>query len=661
MAVSKDEPEYASDHRRVLEHPEIKAILARLRAMTPPRERPTWALNARAFEYGLRNFPESRGGARYARDVLRWNVEGWPVTDTDEFKCGGTEVEYTAKVRHIIEGLRKMEKRALKNYMWGPFATLEDVPFAAEGRDKIAIWPMFYKEESDKVRLLVNMSSRDMGESLNDQLAQSDKTVKYLTIKNVIQLLTACNLRWIWCMDAYEAYYRVPVESKMIPLLGIRICGFYFFFTCLVMGLAASCKIYTEFGDVICWIIINQYPLIFKQWRLGREYELLHHYIDDFFSGHGIRAIAILQFEFVRYWWKLLGIPTQDRKCTPPTTHLRFLGYIFHTTRRTAFCRSSVGCLSIPLDRLEKYIAGLKDDVCRFQARQRMTVRSLQRVVGQIRSMQLVFPYTVPLLRRLEKITSTERDNRKWEYVTGGIVEDIEAIVLILQDSRRNAMSFDWILNRGTLGYRYDITVYTDASTSVGMGGYIDAPDGQFFQCAWSETHMKYFLRCDKHGADIMYYEMLAVVTAAQLFGAQWRGKTVHFYCDNEAVCYCVARKCACFRRLDLNGLLRVLCRLARVHGFLFWIDHVAGEANVVADALSRVMGSASREQQLMGVRLAKSATKSVDVANELLMTFLMHASEMRRWTGTKVCECDGRSLFVQLCCKAQDEVFKLL
>ena len=108
----------------------------------------------------------------------------------------------------------------------------------------------------------------------------------------------------------------------------------------------------------------------------------------------------------------------------------------------------------------------------------------------------------------------------------------------------------------------------------------------------------------------------------------------------------------------DLNGLLRILCFLARKHCFLFWIDHIAGERNTWADALSRTKGSTAKEQRALGVQLAEQVTECVDVVNDLLRTFLKHASEMRSFEDTKQCECMTRSAFMQLCCNAQDEVF---
>ena len=90
-----------------------------------------------------------------------------------------------------------------------------------------------------------------------------------------------------------------------------------------------------EFADAVVWIIANNEPELFK-WRDTNSSspspvkEMIMHYIDDFFGGHQQKATAKKQFEAVKEWWIRLGIPTQDRKCTPPTQILRYLGFLFN-------------------------------------------------------------------------------------------------------------------------------------------------------------------------------------------------------------------------------------------------------------------------------------------------------------------------------------------
>ena len=63
----------------------------------------------------------------------------------------------------------------------------------------------------------------------------------------------------------------------MIPRLGIKLCGMYFFYCSLVMGLAPSCRVYTEFADVVMWAVIHSNSAIFQQTVAQRIYDLLKH------------------------------------------------------------------------------------------------------------------------------------------------------------------------------------------------------------------------------------------------------------------------------------------------------------------------------------------------------------------------------------------------
>ena len=638
---------YNSEDETVLNDPRIEPILQRLRRIRPSPNRPKWHLNPRAWKYGLKDFPEDKGGQSYVDQIIEWNDKGWPVTANTDLKCTGTPIEYNAKIENIAAGLLAMEKRINRNYIWGPFEGLNQLPFTKTNDGfQAKTWPIFYKEESDKVRVLVDLSNTDSGESFNDQLTQEEKTVHYITIITVIQLIVNCNMLWIWYMDALEAYYRVPIQSRFIPYLGVKICGFFFFFTSLVMGLASSCKIYSEFGDVVCWIIIHQYPLIFQQQVGDQIYDLLVHYIDDYFCGHQYKAIAELQFAFVKYWWYLLGIPTQDKKCNPPTQSLRYLGYILHTVRRM---------LSIPKDRLDKYKASFKMLRSAFLTKSTVQIKTLQKVVGQFRSIQVVYPYIVPFLRSLEAVTSRAPNNRDRVRITHQMMKDIDLIEEAVDDLAQNEMPFSWLLH--PKDSNFDVTVYTDASTKIGVGGYIHTEDGKYFQCTWEQTILRKF----PEKPDIMYYELLGVVLAARLYGHEWTGNVVHFYCDNWAVCACVARKCACFKRRDLNDLLRVLCKIAISKRFFFWIDHIPGLKNVTADALSRQYDIHGIDKDAKSVNLASKPTKCIKETNEILSTFTSNVKKMKSGKFDKLCDCDHSNVSKQKCCLAQDEVFKLL
>jgi hypothetical protein len=246
------------------------------------------------------------------------------------------------------------------------------------------------------------------------------------------------------------------------------------------------------------------------------------------------------------------------------------------------------GVLSVQLKRIARYLECIARVRACYRYRIAVTQNTMCSVVGQLRSLEYVFPCLAPFLRDIEAVTSMSHNLNARMHLTLRMDADMAYLAALLADNTRNRISFGWLLNRSVPGHVFDVLVHTDAATTAGVGGYIVTRNGPSpnFSLLWSESVMHNHRDCSV--PDITFYELLGVVAAAELYSWQWTGKTVHFRCDNLAAVYCVIKKSACFRRHDLNALLRRLCGLAHRHRFRFWISHIEGETNRIADALSR-------------------------------------------------------------------------
>ncbi len=80
--------------------------------------------------------------------------------------------------------------------------------------------------------------------------------------------------------------------------------------------------------------------------------------------------------------------------------------------------------------------------------------------------------------------------------------------------------------------------------------------------------------------------ELVPIVVAAALWGAQWAGRHICFHSDNDAVVSIIQRRSA--KHLLITHLLRCLFFCASVHQFHFSALHIPGTENVLADAISR-------------------------------------------------------------------------
>lgn len=275
--ASNEPREYLSTDPYVLKHPQIVPLVRALKTVVPSAERPRWSLNNPKWAEYLRDYPHPE----YVKKVLARNINGWPTTSNQNWDCAGVRNEYKATLEQIISGLTKIKRRVDSHYLWGPFLDLKSTPFSLTD---IAVWPHFYKHEINKIRMLINMSCRAFGLSLNDHMSDEDKYVQYITVLKIIRRIVTCGLKYLWAMDAFEAYCRVPLEERMIPLLGIRMCNMYFFYTCLVMGYSPSSRVYNEFGDVVQWMCVHRDTSLYQKRVNDTLYDLVMHYLDGLFS-----------------------------------------------------------------------------------------------------------------------------------------------------------------------------------------------------------------------------------------------------------------------------------------------------------------------------------------------------------------------------------------
>ena len=82
------------------------------------------------------------------------------------------------------------------------------------------------------------------------------------------------------------------------------------------------------------------------------------------------------------------------------------------------------------------------------------------------------------------------------------------------------------------------------------------------------------------------YLEFLAILYATATWGSQWARKRLVFHCDAIAVVFAINKGTS--RSPAMMSLIRALHALSTQHNFEVRCTHIAGVANVAADALSR-------------------------------------------------------------------------
>ena len=88
------------------------------------------------------------------------------------------------------------------------------------------------------------------------------------------------------------------------------------------------------------------------------------------------------------------------------------------------------------------------------------------------------------------------------------------------------------------------------------------------------------------HGLPITVKELLPIIVAGALWGAEWAGHRIRCHCDNQAVVACFRSRTS--RHKGLMHLLRTLVFVEAHFGFQFYPVYVDTHANHLADDLSR-------------------------------------------------------------------------
>lgn len=358
---STDPKMYRPNSPELIKQPAIQTILTRLKrkAITTQRE---YTLNTEAWREGLKKHPDQE----YTEEILRRNSNspdgGWSISSQNvEWEC---DAEYSITIEEACAGLEKLEQMLGQGYVIGPFLEEKDYPEGLTPANS-TIAPLFFKLEykpdgkggvKKKHRLLSDFSCRHNGTALNDKIPDDEKTVHYITLHQLVEWIQSQDLQWLWAIDAQDAYYRMPIQKHLVKSLGVKLAGVTFHFTCLVMGIASACRLYTEFAEVVKWIIMNDSPELFLWKSMHKKggqteiVEMLKNYIDDFIGGAREKEVADQQYQKTIEWWNKLNIPPQIDKCSPPDQLVRYLGFILNAKDRV---------LTPTKERLAKYHEGL--------------------------------------------------------------------------------------------------------------------------------------------------------------------------------------------------------------------------------------------------------------------------------------------------------------
>lgn len=292
----------------------------------------------------------------------------------------------------------------------------------------------------------------------------------------------------------------------------------------------------------------------------GRGVTWLDHYIDDFFtigapgSAECAKNVATMKEVFAE-----ANLPTEPQKDEGPATVIGLLGIELDTENFE---------VRLPLDKLVRLRASLG----RWRGRKVCKKRELLSLIGSLSHACKAVRAGRSFLRRLIDVSTTAKQLGHFIRLKEPARSDIEWWHRYC--ALWNGTSMMFIVNKAKP--EFDITIVSDASGTWGCGAIFGR---EWFQLSWEGLG-------GVSQQTITVKELLPIVMATALWGAQWAGKTVRSQCDNAAVVAVLNSRTS--REPEVMHLLRCLAFLEAKHSFCTFATHIQGSRNTLADALSR-------------------------------------------------------------------------
>lgn len=436
-----------------------------------------------------------------------------------------------------------------KGFLQGPFDVL---PFSEFRVSPIGI---AYGKYSGKPRLIVDFSAPHddpSNPSINELIDKESHSLSYVTVDDAIRLIhllgRGSNLMKT---DISDAFKLIPVRPDQWHLQCIKWEDSYYFYTQLCFGSRSSPKIFDSFAQSLCWIATKKY---------GIKY--LVHLLDDFLCVDPPSADSHETMRKLLLMFSDLNIPTASHKTVGPVSELEFLGIVLNSEEMKA---------SLPSDKKERITAIIST----FSDRRTITKVELLGLLGHFAFAFKVVPAARPFVSYLISLSTSVKKLHHHVTLNRQCKEELSMWLRFLTEWNGVSM----FLEPG-FSIAADLELYTDASGTIGYGGFFQ---GHWFQGRWP-PHMRVHASSSNSMARL---ELFPIVVAACLWGHIWSGQRIMFHCDNKAVVYVIRKGRS--RSEPVNKLMRFLTLRAAERNFAVSASYIPSKENDVSDSLSRL------------------------------------------------------------------------
>ena len=433
--------------------------------------------------------------------------------------------------------------------------------------------PLFVKPERDKDRIINDFSEQYNGISVNLITPKHVATVELPTITDLVNFLdNDGHNHWAGKNDGESFFRQIPLAQDEWCLAVYWWCGNQYIDTRMPWGARRSARVAHYFSLAITHICNKYIP------------RSLHPYVLNYVDDHIFRGQTQLECLYVHVTYiavcEYLSVKLKQQKTKLAQQQIVALGIEFDLTpnKRTA---------DVEQYKQAKY----ETNIQKFLDSDHHTTQQGQNLAGQL---EYIAPLKWPLkcyIRALHNAIPHTTDPNTPLQMTPALKQSLQAWQTAI--SLLSPTPLAQITNPPKT---FDMEIVTDSS-DVGYGWV------QGTHWAFGAFHKDEVDPNDTH--NIRERELYPIAVALTVVAPTARDKHILIWSDNDNAVRALTKKD--IRNQDSQEIVIKICELAMQFGFRFYIEHIKGDANIYADALSRL-------RIPLFLSLCKTSDKTIDL-----------------------------------------------